>query len=161
MRRRLPPPTTEQQLAALDALRGLGFFPSRGARSAAALLQTIQAEHGEDWLYLCANLTSPAALEQLLVWQDRERVWSRDLEGVYPGEEACAVTLAELAAISRGGFAPSAVSETWASPEGPVLVRYTADAGELPSVRRGAARRIPVAALRDWVARQTTPSSVS
>jgi excisionase family DNA binding protein len=29
------------------------------------------------------------------------------------------------------------------------------DAGELPSVRRGAARRIPVAALRDWVAQQT------
>lgn len=29
------------------------------------------------------------------------------------------------------------------------------DAGELPSVRRGAARRIPVAALRAWVERQT------
>ncbi len=42
------------------------------------------------------------------------------------GEEAYAVTLAELAAISRGGFAPSDISETWASPEGPVLVRYTA-----------------------------------
>lgn len=28
------------------------------------------------------------------------------------------------------------------------------DAGELPSVRRGAARRIPVAALREWVTRQ-------
>jgi len=28
------------------------------------------------------------------------------------------------------------------------------DSGELPSVRRGAARRIPVAALREWVARQ-------
>jgi excisionase family DNA binding protein len=28
------------------------------------------------------------------------------------------------------------------------------DAGELPSVRRGTARRIPVAALREWVARQ-------
>jgi excisionase family DNA binding protein len=35
------------------------------------------------------------------------------------------------------------------------------DAGELPSVRRGTARRIPVAALRDWVARQTTPSPAS
>ncbi len=30
------------------------------------------------------------------------------------------------------------------------------DAGELPSVRRGAARRIPVAALRAWVAHQST-----
>jgi excisionase family DNA binding protein len=30
------------------------------------------------------------------------------------------------------------------------------DAGELPSVRRGAARRIPVAALREWVVQQTT-----
>ena len=29
------------------------------------------------------------------------------------------------------------------------------DAGELPSVRRGTARRIPVAALRAWVAKQT------
>jgi excisionase family DNA binding protein len=28
------------------------------------------------------------------------------------------------------------------------------DAGELPSVRRGTARRIPVAALREWVTRQ-------
>ena len=29
------------------------------------------------------------------------------------------------------------------------------DAGELPSVRRGTARRIPVAALHAWVAQQT------
>lgn len=35
------------------------------------------------------------------------------------------------------------------------------DAGELPSIRRGTARRIPVAALREWVARQTALSSVS
>lgn len=35
------------------------------------------------------------------------------------------------------------------------------DAGELPSIRRGTARRIPTAALREWVARQTTPPSVS
>jgi excisionase family DNA binding protein len=35
------------------------------------------------------------------------------------------------------------------------------DAGEIPSIRRGTARRIPVAALREWVARQTAPSSVS
>ncbi|NJN17255.1 MAG: helix-turn-helix domain-containing protein [Oscillochloris sp.] len=30
------------------------------------------------------------------------------------------------------------------------------DTGELPSVRRGAARRIPLAALRDWVAKQSS-----
>jgi excisionase family DNA binding protein len=30
------------------------------------------------------------------------------------------------------------------------------DAGELPSVRRGAARRIPVAALRAWVDQQVS-----
>jgi excisionase family DNA binding protein len=30
------------------------------------------------------------------------------------------------------------------------------DAGELPSVRRGVARRIPLAALRAWVAERTT-----
>ena len=35
------------------------------------------------------------------------------------------------------------------------------DAGELPSVRRGAARRIPVAALREWVARQAEAATLS
>lgn len=35
------------------------------------------------------------------------------------------------------------------------------DAGELPSVRRGTARRIPVAALREWIARQTAPTPAS
>jgi excisionase family DNA binding protein len=31
------------------------------------------------------------------------------------------------------------------------------DAGELPSVRRGTARRIPLAAIREWVATHTDP----
>lgn len=31
------------------------------------------------------------------------------------------------------------------------------DAGELPSVRRGTARRIPLEALRAWVQQQLTP----
>jgi excisionase family DNA binding protein len=34
------------------------------------------------------------------------------------------------------------------------------DAGDLPSVRHGTARRIPVAALRDWVVQQTQQSGV-
>lgn len=29
------------------------------------------------------------------------------------------------------------------------------DSGELPSIRRGTARRIPTAALREWVAQNT------
>lgn len=32
------------------------------------------------------------------------------------------------------------------------------DSGELPSVRRGAARRIPIAALHAWIAQQTGSS---
>jgi excisionase family DNA binding protein len=36
----------------------------------------------------------------------------------------------------------------------------TMDAGELPSVRRGTARRIPLAALREWVARQIDSSVI-
>ena len=32
------------------------------------------------------------------------------------------------------------------------------DCGELPSVRRGGARRIPLAALQAWVERQTIPA---
>jgi excisionase family DNA binding protein len=33
------------------------------------------------------------------------------------------------------------------------------DSGELPSVRRGAARRIPLAALHAWIAQQLTQPS--
>lgn len=33
------------------------------------------------------------------------------------------------------------------------------DSGELPSVRHGTARRIPVTALREWVARRIGPTS--
>jgi excisionase family DNA binding protein len=33
------------------------------------------------------------------------------------------------------------------------------DSGELPSVRRGAARRIPIAALHAWIAQQTNSST--
>ena len=35
------------------------------------------------------------------------------------------------------------------------------DTGELPSVRRGTARRIPVTALHAWVAHQTTPPTAT
>jgi len=35
------------------------------------------------------------------------------------------------------------------------------DAGELVSVRRGSARRVPVAALREWVARQAAAQASS
>lgn len=32
------------------------------------------------------------------------------------------------------------------------------ESGELPSVRRGTARRIPLAAVHTWIAQQTEPS---
>lgn len=35
------------------------------------------------------------------------------------------------------------------------------DSGELPSVRRGTARRVLLTALREWIARQTASSSPS
>jgi hypothetical protein len=122
----MPLPTHGQLLAALEALRSLGFFPAQTVLSTPELFQTIQAEQGAGWGELCANLSGPAALDQLLVWQDRERVRSRDLEGVYPGEDAYAVTLVELSAISRGSFQPTDSSEMWATPDGPATVRYTA-----------------------------------
>lgn len=68
-------------------------------------------------------------------------------------------------------MATTTASEQPKSPVEPLLVRVEEaarilslsrstiyemmDAGELPSVRRGAARRIPVAALRAWVAQHT------
>ncbi|MDQ3856631.1 MAG: hypothetical protein M3281_09605, partial [Chloroflexota bacterium] len=58
---------------------------------------------------------------------DRCRVWWRDLEGVFPGEELYLTTVTEWAAISRGAFAPQAMVERWQGPDGPAELEFMLD----------------------------------
>ena len=63
--------------------------------------------------------------DMLLLLGDRRRVWWRDLEGVFAGEEAYVATLNEWVAISRGAFAPEEVVERWHSADGPADIEFT------------------------------------
>lgn len=119
------PPLTEQHLMAIvQALRAFGFFPDERLSDAAVLSQ-IYAFYGADWPELLASIRTPAALDMFLLWPDQSRVWCRDLECVYPGEDAYATSLREWAAISRDQFAPEQIRETWQTDTDPVIVTFT------------------------------------
>ena len=62
--------------------------------------------------------------DMLLLLGDRRRVWWRDLEGVFAGEDAYVTTLTEWAAISRGAFAPEEIVERWHSEDGPADIEF-------------------------------------
>jgi len=63
--------------------------------------------------------------DMVLLLGDQSRVWWRDLEGVFAGEEAYVTTLTEWATISRGAFAPEAIVERWHSSDGPADIEFT------------------------------------
>jgi len=65
--------------------------------------------------------------DMILLLGDRRRVWWRDLEGVFAGEDAYVTTLTEWAAISRGAFAPKEIVERWHSADGPATVEFVLD----------------------------------
>lgn len=62
--------------------------------------------------------------DMVLLIGDRSRVWWRDLEGVFAGEEAYISTLTEWATISRGAFAPEEIVERWHSEDGPADIEF-------------------------------------
>ena len=62
--------------------------------------------------------------DMLLLVGDRRRVWWRDLEGVFAGEDAYVSTLTEWAVISRGAFAPEEIVERWHSEDGPADIEF-------------------------------------
>ncbi len=62
--------------------------------------------------------------DMILLLGDRGRVWWRDLEGVFAGEEAYVTTLTEWAEISRGAFAPEGIVERWHGEGGPADIEF-------------------------------------
>ena len=62
--------------------------------------------------------------DMILLLGDRSRVWWRDLEGVFAGEDAYVTTLTEWATISRGAFAPEQIIERWHSANGPADIEF-------------------------------------
>jgi hypothetical protein len=60
----------------------------------------------------------------ILLLGDRSRVWWRDLEGVFAGEDVYVTTLTEWATISRGAFAPEQIIERWHSDYGPADIEF-------------------------------------
>ncbi|HEU5088271.1 MAG TPA: hypothetical protein VFT99_12525 [Roseiflexaceae bacterium] len=117
--------TENWALESIRYLRELEFFADWQARSDAAILASIREWYGDEYDAIRPQMRSVAEADQMLLWPDRQRAWGRDLEGVYPGENSYVSALTEWAAVSRGAFTPTGMSEDWHSPNGPVVVSFT------------------------------------
>ena len=62
--------------------------------------------------------------DMVLLLGDQSRLWWRDLEGVFAGEEFYINSLTEWSATSRGAFTPEQIIERWHSDEGPISSSY-------------------------------------
>ena len=62
--------------------------------------------------------------DMVLLLGDQSRVWWRDLEGVFAGEDFYVTSLSEWSAISRGAFSPEQIIERWYSDEGPADIEF-------------------------------------
>jgi hypothetical protein len=62
--------------------------------------------------------------DMVLLLGDQSRVWWRDLEGVFAGEDVYVTSLTEWSAISRGAFSPTQIIERWHSDEGPADIEF-------------------------------------
>ncbi len=110
---------------ALPYYRALGFFAGERHSSDTDLAATVRAYHGADWDDVVLEAEDMATADQWLLMADTARVWFHDLEGVYRGENAYAVSLQEWATISRDAFTPAEIAETWESDRGPVNVSFS------------------------------------
>jgi hypothetical protein len=108
---------------AIPYFRALGFF--QGCGSDADIHARVRAYYGPDWADTIGAARNMATADQFLLVPDRTRVWFRDLEGVYCGEDAYAESLREWAQISRGVFNPPQIAEQWLSETGPVNVTFS------------------------------------
>ena len=116
-----PDPAPSWLVATVRDLRALGFFADPG-RDDARMAADLAADHVAEW---GEPLDQDSDLVELdLVRQDAARVWWEDTEAdVARGNDAYVELIEGLAPISRGGLAPTAVTEAWEGDEGPVLVR--------------------------------------
>ncbi len=114
------------QLAAIRYFRDMGFFNDVSQASDEEVLRVIRDFYGElDFRELIEDAVGRADADQILLLPDKARVWGRDLEGVYPGENAYVEDLLLWASISRGVFTPTNIHEDWSTSDDSVLVKFT------------------------------------
>jgi hypothetical protein len=107
-------------VATVRDLRALGFFADL-TRDDARMAADLAADHAAEW----GSPPEPGAdlIELELARQDADRVWWEDTEAdVAPGNDAYVELIEGLARISRGGLAPTAVTEAWEGDGGPVRI---------------------------------------
>lgn len=136
-----PPASNESIAERVAALRSVGLFADRSDLDDAALAAEVEAGIADSW----GDALEPddPLLDLVVAEQDHQRVWWQDLEAdVAEGNEVYVQTLTSWAAISVGAFEPEAITENWASDEGPVTVAFSLgdDAHELAP-----------AYLEDWI----------
>jgi hypothetical protein len=124
----------------VSALREVGLFADRSEEDE-ALATVITAAIAADW--------GPDAfqddplLDLVVAEQDRSRVWWQDLEAdVSDGNEVYVGVLTDLASISVGAFAPSAIEESWQSDSGPVTISFE---------QHGQTNTLAPAYIEDWI----------
>jgi hypothetical protein len=124
----------------VHGLREAGLFADRADLTDAELAAEIERELTDS--YVGVDQQDPF-VELLVAEQDPSRVWWADLEAdVIDGNDVYPSVLDEWAQISVGAFAPSAIEESWAGPEGPVTVTFEHD---------GTTQSIEPAFLEDWI----------
>jgi hypothetical protein len=137
----LPPATDETTLQRVAALREIGLFAGEAGVPDTELAAEIDDAIEEQW---GTDLAPDDSLRDLAVAeQDLDRVLWMDLEAdVVAENQVYLTTLAELASISVGAFAPSDVVERWAGEAGPISVTFEMG---------GARHEIRPGYLEDWV----------
>jgi hypothetical protein len=114
-------------LASARYFQGLGFYVEYLELPDDALLHAIREAvrwHWDGPLPPQEVARDPQLADMVLLLGDRRRVWWRDLEGVFAGEEFYVSSLAEWSAISRGAFSPTQITERWHSEDGPADIEF-------------------------------------
>jgi hypothetical protein len=110
---------------AVHDLRALGFFDDPG-RTDDDVATELAADYEFAWNEPPDQ--SKPLIELELLGFDDARVWWEDTEAdVAEGNNAYIEAVAALRSISRGAFRPTAVTETWDSPTGPLHIVFLLD----------------------------------
>lgn len=107
--------------------QGLGFYTEYLDLSDDALLYAVRQAvrwHWDEPLPPEEVSRDLQLADMVLLLGDRRRVWWRDLEGVFAGEDFYVTSLTKWSAISRGAFSPTQITERWHSDEGPADIEF-------------------------------------
>jgi hypothetical protein len=117
---------------ALQPAKGLGFYTEYLYLPDDALLDAIRQAvrwHWDEPLPPQEVSRDLQLADMVLLLGDQSRVWWRDLEGVFAGEDFSGedfyvTSLTEWSAISRGAFSPTQIIERWHSDDGPADIEF-------------------------------------